>query len=54
MGKSMREACPRNSHATWTAPSDRPDPLSLVLKADAGASPSATKGIQNTYDNDHR
>ena len=39
MGKSMREACPRTSHATWTAPSDRPDPVSLVLKADEGRLP---------------
>ena len=39
MGKSMREACPRNSHATWTAPSNRPDPVSLVLKADEGRLP---------------
>ena len=39
MGKSMREGCPRTSHATWTAPSDRPDPVSLLLKADEGRLP---------------
>jgi hypothetical protein len=36
MGKSVREACLRNSHATWNPPANRPDPVSLVLKADDG------------------
>jgi len=36
MGKQMRESCPRSSHAAWIAPADRPDPASLVLKADEG------------------
>ena len=36
MGKSMREACPRSSHASWKAPTNRPDPVSVVLKAEVG------------------
>src|ERR1700694_4577041 len=26
MGKRLRDACPRKSHAAWTAPPGRPDP----------------------------
>jgi uncharacterized protein (DUF2252 family) len=36
VGKQMRESCPRTSHAAWIARADRPDPASLVLKADEG------------------
>ncbi len=36
MGKSLREACPRSSHAAWSAPHNRPDPVQLVLRADKG------------------
>jgi uncharacterized protein (DUF2252 family) len=39
MGKSLREKCPRASHAAWQPAADRPDPLSLVLKADEGRVP---------------
>jgi len=39
MGKSMRDACPRTSHAIWTAPPGRPDPVRLVLEADKGRMP---------------
>jgi len=39
MGKKLREACPRRSQAAWTAPSDRPDPVQLVLTADEGRIP---------------
>jgi len=39
MGKSMREACLRTSHASWKAPTNRPDPVSLVHKADEGRLP---------------
>jgi hypothetical protein len=39
MGKQLREACPRSSHAAWKAPPDRPDPVDLVLKADKGRIP---------------
>ena len=39
MGKSLRERCPRASHAAWQPPADRPDPVSLVLKADEGRLP---------------
>ena len=36
MGKSLREKCPRSSHAVWQPAADRPDPVSLVLQADEG------------------
>jgi len=39
MGKALREKCPRTSHAEWKPPRDRPDPVSLVLKADEGRIP---------------
>ena len=39
MGKRMREACPRRSHASWKAPTNRPEPVSVVLKADEGRLP---------------
>ena len=39
MGKRLREACPRTTHAAWKAPPDRPDPVDLVLKADKGRIP---------------
>ncbi len=39
MGKQLREACPRTTHAAWTAPPGRPDPVDLVLKADKGRIP---------------
>ena len=39
MGKSLREKCPRASHAAWQPAADRPDPVSLVLKADEGRLP---------------
>jgi hypothetical protein len=39
MGKNLREKCPRASHAVWQPAADRPDPISLVLKADEGRVP---------------
>ena len=38
-GKHLREVCPRSSHAAWTPPPGRPDPVDLVLKADKGRVP---------------
>jgi hypothetical protein len=38
-GKALRDGCPRASHAEWNPPRDRPDPVSLVLKADEGRIP---------------
>ena len=35
-GKALRDACPRSSHAAWKAPSDRRDPVRLVLEAEKG------------------
>jgi hypothetical protein len=39
LGKKLREACPRRSHAVWKAPQGRPDPVDLVLKAEEGRLP---------------
>ncbi len=39
MGKKLREVCPRGAHAVWKAPTNRPDPVSLVLEADNGRVP---------------
>jgi uncharacterized protein (DUF2252 family) len=39
MGKALREKCPRTSHAEWKPPHNRPDPVGLVLEADAGRIP---------------
>lgn len=29
-GKALRDSCPRESHAKWEAPQDRPDPVELI------------------------
>jgi uncharacterized protein (DUF2252 family) len=39
MGKSLREKCPRSSHASWEAPHDRPDPLRLLKESNKGRLP---------------
>jgi len=39
LGKKLREACPRRSHAVWKAPQGRPDPVHLVLRAEEGRVP---------------
>jgi uncharacterized protein (DUF2252 family) len=39
VGKSLREKCPRSSHAAWRPAADRPEPVSLVLQADEGRLP---------------
>jgi uncharacterized protein (DUF2252 family) len=38
-GKALRETCPREAHAAWKAPSDRPDAVQLVLEAEKGRMP---------------
>ena len=38
-GKSLREACPRSSHAVWKPPAGRPDPVRVLLLADKGRMP---------------
>lgn len=38
-GKSLREKCPRTSHAAWTAPHDRPDPIRLLKLSNKGRIP---------------
>lgn len=39
MGKQLRKACPRSSHATWQAPAKRPDPIDLLLASEKGRIP---------------
>ncbi|HUL57782.1 MAG TPA: DUF2252 domain-containing protein [Anaeromyxobacteraceae bacterium] len=39
MGKSLRERCPRKSHAAWKPPANRADPVRLVEVGDAGRIP---------------
>lgn len=39
LGKKLREACPRDAHAGWTAPKNRPDPVDLVLESEKGRMP---------------
>lgn len=39
LGKQMRVACPRESHAGWTPSRDRQDPLQTVLEAETGRMP---------------
>jgi uncharacterized protein (DUF2252 family) len=38
-GKALRDKCPRISHGEWNPRHNRPDPVRLVLKADAGRLP---------------
>jgi len=38
-GEAMRKQCPRSSHAVWSAPADRPDPLGLIEEANDGRIP---------------
>ena len=39
MGKALRDKCPRDSHAEWKPPHNRPDPVRVVLKTDEGRLP---------------
>jgi uncharacterized protein (DUF2252 family) len=39
IGKSLREKCPRHSHADWKAPDNRPDPLRLLEQSNKGRIP---------------
>jgi len=36
LGKSLRNKCPRKSHASWKAPENRPDAVELVMQAERG------------------
>jgi uncharacterized protein (DUF2252 family) len=38
-GKALRRTCPRDAHAVWKAPKDRPDAVDLVLAAEKGRMP---------------
>ncbi len=38
-GEAMRKRCPRNSHAVWSAPVNRPDPVRLVEEGNRGRIP---------------
>lgn len=39
MGKCLRENCPRESHANWRAPDNRPCPLHLMQESNKGRMP---------------
>ncbi len=39
LGKQLRKACPRTSHADWKPPRGRPDAVQLVLEAEKGRMP---------------
>ena len=39
MGKSLRDKCPRSSHAVWKTPHGRPDPLRLLRESNKGRLP---------------
>ena len=38
-GKALREKVPRNSHAGWSAPASRPDPIEVLRHSDRGRLP---------------
>jgi uncharacterized protein (DUF2252 family) len=38
-GKALRRKCPRESHADWTPPASRRDPVEMVLAAEKGRLP---------------
>ena len=39
MGKSLRHQCPRQAHAVWRAPENRPEPLQLLAESSQGRIP---------------
>jgi uncharacterized protein (DUF2252 family) len=39
MGKQIRKKCPRSSHAKWKSPSNRPDPVDLIIESNKGRIP---------------
>lgn len=39
LGKSLRDKCPRQSHAIWKPPHDRPDPVALIEASNKGRIP---------------
>lgn len=39
LGKSLREKCPRSSHAAWQPAADRPDPIVLLQASNEGRIP---------------
>jgi uncharacterized protein (DUF2252 family) len=39
MGKALRDKCPRDWHAQWKPPRNRPDPVRLIARANRGRIP---------------
>ncbi len=39
MGKKLRDQCPREAHAAWQVPHDRPNPLALMEESNKGRMP---------------
>jgi uncharacterized protein (DUF2252 family) len=38
-GKALRDRCPKKAHAAWKAPSDRADPIELLIRSSEGRRP---------------
>ena len=38
-GKRLRDKCPRQAHAVWKVPDNRPDPVSLMIESSKGRIP---------------
>ena len=38
-GKALRDTCPRDAHAFWNPPANRPDPVQMILEAEKGRLP---------------
>src|SRR5690242_21011547 len=38
-GRGLRDSCPRESHAAWDPPANRPDPLGLLRASNKGRLP---------------
>jgi uncharacterized protein (DUF2252 family) len=39
VGKALRDKCPKEAHAAWKAPSDRADPVELLIQSSEGRIP---------------
>jgi uncharacterized protein (DUF2252 family) len=39
-GKALRDKCPRRSHATWTEPTNRRNPVELLIQSNRGRIPN--------------
>jgi len=51
-GRALRGSVPRKSHAGWKPPSDRPDPIKLLIDSDQGTHPEATSNSIRPHEED--